>query len=295
MRPRLKDEKEVFFKITLSRKGWMWIGLLITVYFALAWSGVYVFSGRDVAILLICFACELLDSSVGMGYGTTLTPLLLLMGFDPLKFVPTILMSELLSGFAAAFFHAEAGNVQFVRRSAHLRAAFILSAGSLAGVLVGVHLSLSLSPSTLTALIGGIILLAGIYLCIHANHVFPYRSWKMLFLAVVASFNKSISGGGYGPLMTSGQVLSGVESRAAVAITSLAEGLTCLLSVLLFSGQGRFPDINLLIPVCVGSLLSVPFSAAIVRKVDEKRMKSVVAYVTILFGVIILLKVAGGI
>ncbi|MFH1066279.1 MAG: TSUP family transporter, partial [bacterium] len=140
----VSKEKEVFFKISLSRNGWLWIVFLIAVYFSLAWSGVYVFSGADVGILLACFACELLDSSVGMGYGTTLTPLLLLMGFHPLAFVPTILMSELLTGFAAAFFHAEAGNVRFVRHSTHLRAAMILSAGSIAGVLVGVHLALKL-------------------------------------------------------------------------------------------------------------------------------------------------------
>ncbi|MFH1066584.1 MAG: sulfite exporter TauE/SafE family protein, partial [bacterium] len=151
-----------------------------------------------------------------------------------------------------------------------------------------------LPQNTLTLVIGAVILFAGVYLRIFINHVFPYRSWKMLLLAAVASFNKSISGGGYGPLMTSGQVLSGVETKAAVAITSLAEGLTCLLGVLLFFGEGRQPSANLLVPVCVGALLSVPFSAAIVRKVDEGRMKTTVAYVTIILGAVILLKVKWG-
>jgi len=37
-----------------------------------------------------------------------------------------------------------------------------------------------------------------------------------------------LSGGGYGPLVTSGQVIFGVPAKSAVAITSLAEGITCL-------------------------------------------------------------------
>lgn len=32
----------------------------------------------------IAFLCEYTDSTLGMGYGTTMTPILLLMGFEPL-------------------------------------------------------------------------------------------------------------------------------------------------------------------------------------------------------------------
>lgn len=34
------------------------------------------------ALIILAFFCELIDSSLGMGYGTTLTPLLMIIGFD---------------------------------------------------------------------------------------------------------------------------------------------------------------------------------------------------------------------
>ena len=47
------------------------------------------------AILVIALLCEYMDSTLGMGYGTTLTPLLLVLplGLDPLAVIPAILIS----------------------------------------------------------------------------------------------------------------------------------------------------------------------------------------------------------
>jgi uncharacterized protein len=50
------------------------------------------------AIAAVSFAAEYVDSSLGMGYGTTLTPVLLLLGFAPLEVVPALLVSQLLAG-----------------------------------------------------------------------------------------------------------------------------------------------------------------------------------------------------
>src|SRR6056297_350792 len=49
-------------------------------------------------IILIAFAAEYTDSTLGMGYGTSLTPILLLLGFSPLEVVPAVLLSELVTG-----------------------------------------------------------------------------------------------------------------------------------------------------------------------------------------------------
>ena len=53
-------------------------------------------------VLVIAFVAEYFDSTVGMGYGTTLTPLLLIMGYEPLQIIPVILLSELLTGLTTA-------------------------------------------------------------------------------------------------------------------------------------------------------------------------------------------------
>lgn len=235
-------------------------------------------------VLLLCASLEFVDSTLGMGYGTTLTPVLLLLGFEPLDLVPTILVSEFLSGFAASFFHSEAGNVRFVPGSNHLRAAVILSACSIAGVAIGVNLALGVSTVVLKRVIGLVILGAGVYILITATRTFHFNYARIIALALVASFNKAISGGGYGPLMTSGQVMSGIRGRAAVAITSLSEGFTCLVGVTLFLLAGKTIAPALLLPVITGALLSVPISARAVRRFPEDKMKATIAALTIGLG-----------
>jgi len=247
-------------------------------------------STATLSIIALCAVCELIDSSLGMGYGTTLTPLLLMAGFDPLQLVPTILISEFVSGFAAGFFHSEAGNLRLERRSPHLKIAVVLSACSLIGVFVGVELALNISATTLTRLIGLVVLTSGVTVLIGSRRVWVYRTWKIGLLGVVASFNKAVSGGGYGPLMTTGQILSGVKGSAAIGISSLAEGFTCLSASALFLVRGETIDIALLIPIVAGAQLTVPFSAQIVRKVPEKALMLSIGLLTVAMGVFTVLR-----
>jgi len=66
-----------------------------------------------ILIILIAFIFEMMDSLAGMGFGTALTPLLLLLGYSPLQVVPTLLISEALTGAIDAFFDHEFKNVRF--------------------------------------------------------------------------------------------------------------------------------------------------------------------------------------
>lgn len=100
-------------------------------FFLSAWS----YGGLDLADALVlfglCFACELVDSGLGMDYGTLLSPTLLMLGYQPQDIVPTTWFSELLSGFTASFFHNEIKNVELGARGKDFCPAVILAAGSL--------------------------------------------------------------------------------------------------------------------------------------------------------------------
>ena len=243
-------------------------------------------------IFAVCFVCELIDSGLGMGYGTILTPVLLLLGNDAHDIVPTVLLSELLSGFTAAFFHNEIRNVQLGLHGRDFWPAVILAAGSVAGVSVGVALALNLPKGSLNLGVGLIILASGFFVLLHSRRHIEYRRWKMVALAIVASFNKAVSGGGYGPLVTSGQVLSGVSGKASIGITSFAEAFTCLLAVTLFLAQGEHLNLILFIPMCAGALLSVPFSVFVISVTREDRLRVIIGAVTMLMGALTLFKVA---
>jgi uncharacterized membrane protein YfcA len=208
-----------------------------------------------------------------------------------LQIVPTILLSEFLSGLSASIFHHRVGNVDFTsKKSRHSKIAIVLAIGSVFGVIAGVNLAVEIPTFILKLTIGIIITVAGIIIWFFLNHPFAFKRWKMIVIASIASFNKALSGGGYGPLLTSGQILSGVNGKASVAITSFAESFTCLVAVILFMLRGHYINIELLIPVCAGALLSVPISANIVSKLNETHLKRIIAILTIGLGLFTIIK-----
>jgi len=242
------------------------------------------------ALLPLAFFCEFIDSSLGMGYGTTLTPLLLVMGFEPLHVVPAVLFSEFVSGLLAAFYHHNLRNVSFRADSVDSKVALVLSLFSVVGTFAAVLLAVHLSPTVMKIWIG-IIVVSMALIILFTLHRQPHFSWvKITLLGSIASFNKGMSGGGYGPVVMGGQILSGIGVKNAIGITSLAEGLTCLVGLVLYLLLK--PDINLsLAPwLMAGAILSVPFAAHTVRRISEKSMKMIVAAVILVLGILTFIK-----
>ena len=271
--------------------------------------------GAVIAIILVAFFCEYMDSTLGMGYGTTLTPVLLIIGFKPLQVVPVVLLSELITGLLAAFFHHREGNVNLKPKTInagiiirklkslgyiesfkrgvpiHLKVALSLGVCSVVGTIVAVFVAVNIPKLWLNLYIGFLVLSMGIIILICFNKTFKFSWKKITALGLVASFNKGMSGGGYGPLVTSGQILSGVEGKSAVGITSLAEGLTCAVGVVAYLFIAKNPiDWKLAPYIIIGAVLSVPFSAISVKKVTEKKLKIIIAVVTIILGTFTIIK-----
>ncbi|MDY6787641.1 MAG: hypothetical protein SVK54_05905 [candidate division WOR-3 bacterium] len=55
--------------------------------------------------MMLAFICEFIDSSVSMGYGTILSPVLIILGFNPLVAIPAVLLSGNRGGTASVFHH----------------------------------------------------------------------------------------------------------------------------------------------------------------------------------------------
>jgi uncharacterized membrane protein YfcA len=242
-------------------------------------------------VMPIAFVCEYIDSSLGMGYGTSLTPLLLLLGFEPLQVVPAVLLSEFVSGITAASFHHSIQNVRFDRASIDTRVAVFLSVCALVGTVVSVCLTVRLPADVLKLLIGSIVLSMGLLMLITRNRPPRFRWSKIGVIGTIASFNKGMSGGGYGPLVMGGQVLSGIGVKNAVGITSLSEGLTCLVGVVLYATIKSDVDWTLAPWLMAGAILSVPLAAHTLRRIPERGARLAVSLVVMFLGGLALGKV----
>lgn len=257
----------------------------------------------EIAILFgLAFICEFIDSSLGMGYGTTLTPLLILMGYNPLVIIPVILISELFTGGFAAYSHHRIGNVKFDFHrkpgsywfnpiSLDSRIALVLAICSIVGAIAASLIAISISAFALKLTIGIIVTAMGILILIRRNKSFNFSWKKIVGLGAVAAFNKGLSGGGYGPLVTSGQILSGVKTKSAVAITSMAESFTCLVAIITYIIAGSAIDWRLTLSLLIGAMASVPFSTVAVKRMQITKFTLIVGIATVILGVFTLYKV----
>ncbi len=235
-------------------------------------------------IMPIAFVCEFVDSTFGMGYGTTLTPILLMMGYDPLQIVPAILVSEFVTGITAATFHHNVQNVTFTRKSIDTKVALVLSLLSVIGVIAAVFVALSISKEMLRLWIGIIVISMGFVILV-TYYLKPKFSWfKITFVGIVAAFNKGLSGGGYGPLVMGGQILSGTKVKSAIAITSLAEAMTCITGIIVYAIMKPDTDWSLAPWLMAGAILSVPLSAHTLKKMTEAKVKIIVAIIILALG-----------
>lgn len=235
-------------------------------------------------VMPLAFVCEFIDSSLGMGYGTSLTPILLFMGFEPLQVVPAVLFSEFVSGVTAAFFHHSVQNVNFKPSSKDTKVVIALLIFSVIGTIIAVFLAVKLPPKILKVWIGGIVLFMGIFILATFNRK-PRFTWrKIITLGTIASFNKGMSAGGYGPLVMGGQLLSGIGVKNAVGITSLSEGITCLVGVILYFFLKSQVDWVLAPWLMAGAVFSVPFAVHTLKKITERKVKIAVAIVIVVLG-----------
>jgi hypothetical protein len=261
-----------------------------------------------VSVALLAFATEYVDSTLGMGYGTTLTPVLLMMGFPPLQIVPAVLLSELFTGLLAGLMHHAVGNVTLLPagmgrtlvtpalwRQAppagrhrgtplHLKVTLMLASCSILGTVASVLIALNLPKFYLKLYIGCLVFVIGLVILATLNRTFAFSWRRIMGLGVLASFNKGISGGGYGPVVTGGQLLAGVEGKHAIAITSLAEGLTCMVGVIVYWANPQPIDWGLAPWLCLGAMLSVPLSAWTVKVIKTHRLRLVIGAMTLALG-----------
>jgi len=271
--------------------------------------------GIIVAIIVLTFLCEYVDSTLGMGYGTTFTPLLLVFGFAPMQIVPAVLLSQLVCGLLGGFFHHKEGNVNLKLKTTnpfiivnklkslgciesfkrgiplHLKIAILLATCSVIGTVAAVFVAVNIPKFWLKLYIGCLVLAMGIVILICLNREFKFSWRKITFLGIIASFNKGMSGGGYGPVVTGGQILSGLEGKNAVGITSLAEGLTCVVGVVTYIlVSNNVADWKLAPWMIIGAVFSVPLSAKSVKIISTKKLKLAIAILTIILGTVTIIK-----
>jgi uncharacterized membrane protein YfcA len=244
-----------------------------------------------IAILfLIAFIAECIDIILGMGFGTIMTPLLIGLGYNPLVVLPIVLLLQAIAGMSAGVSHHMHENIDFFHKEKlKITSVFVLvgSVGAVGGAFVATHINLVY----LEIIIGAFVILAGIALFfsrfIHKTKKVSYK--RLCSFCVVAAFAKTMTGV-YGPIVTPGQILSGIDEKEAVATTSMAEGITSLVGFLAFAYFVAV-DWSLFLPLLIAILIAVPLSTYVVKIAPKHYLRRGVGTLVMTLGIILLVKI----
>ncbi len=237
-------------------------------------------------IVLVGCLCETIDSAIGMGYGTILSPLLILFGYPPEVAVSAVLISQAMGGLLAAWSHHRQENASFTIHSRDLWASIWIGFLGVVATCAAAVINLSFGARNVRLYIA--ILVTAVGLLLLCGLRFKLSPLKLAFIGILSAFNKGISGGGFGPLVTGGQMIVGQATKTAVAATTLAEAPICIAGFLMYCHIGGTINEELCAALCIGSLLGAPLGARITKKLKYER--TLVGAVCLLLGVISLIK-----
>ncbi len=147
-------------------------------------------------LFIFAMIMEFIDSALGMMYGTVLSPLLILMGYDVKTVVPSILISQSIGGFIASWRHHRLQNANFQSGTTDFKISTTIIWFGVFACLVGVFISVSISPKILNTYIAVLVIVIGIMILLNKSLIMTAK--KIYFLGFLSAFNKALSGGGFG-------------------------------------------------------------------------------------------------
>ncbi|UCG03750.1 MAG: sulfite exporter TauE/SafE family protein [Candidatus Heimdallarchaeota archaeon] len=252
-------------------------------------------------LIITALVCEYIDSALGGGYGTILVPILLIFGFENELVVPAVLFTEILTGFSSAILHHFVGNANFEAHvnlksgsrsfslSSDFKTSLILAGCGVIGGAAAALIALNISKTIVKTYIGILVIIIGFLVILKFRWKFTWnRIWGIGF---IAAFNKGLSGGGYGPLVSSGQVIVNRNPKEAVASTSFSEAVVSISAFTIYFLVGRsLIDVNLTLFLLIGAMASVPFAVLTVKHLTIEKLSPLIGVATICLGFFTLIK-----
>jgi len=148
--------------------------------------------------------------------------------------------------------------------------------------IIGATTALSIPNWALKGYIGVLVLVTGFVLLLKKSFEFSWK--KMTALGTLASFNKGISGGGFGPVTTGGQIIAGNDHKSSIGCTTMAEAPICIAGFLTYLLTKGIANYDLAIALSIGAFVGAPFGAKLTKKLNGKKLKPMLGILIIILG-----------
>jgi uncharacterized membrane protein YfcA len=232
------------------------------------------------------FVAQMVDGAIGMAYGVTSSSVLLSMGVPPATASACVHAAETFTTAASGISHWKFGNVDFrlVRRLA--------IPGAIGGA-IGAYVLSNVNGDAIKPLVAGYLLLMGLYIlwmALQTNSGDAEPPKRLSPLGFIGGFMDSIGGGGWGAIVTTTLIGSGITPRYAIGSVNLSEffvTLTISATFMLTIGLELWPIIAGLI---AGGVIAAPFAAYATKHLPDKALMIIVGSVIVLLSLRTVLK-----
>lgn len=246
-----------------------------------------------IAVALAGFGAQLVDGSLGMGYGLTSSTLLIAIGLAPAVASASVHLAEIGTSAASAYSHARMGNVD---KTVLRRIALPGAIGAFAGATVLSGLSTQAARPWASTLL----LVLGIYVLFrfirHRTVELKRGRPGTRFLAplgLVGGFVDATGGGGWGPVTTPALLANGrMAPNRVIGTMNAAEFLVAVAASAGFIlGLGISAiDWRVLVPLMIGGIIAAPIGAWIAHRLPMRIMGVTVGGMIIFTNTFTLLK-----
>jgi uncharacterized protein len=280
---------EVKSEVSLKERLWiiipvvLLIGLLVTLgynhYSEFTWDGfVGGFNQELLVFFLIGVFAQLVDGTLGMGYGATSTSFLLAYGVPPVVSSTAVHVSEMFTTGASALSHHRFGNIN-KKLVKHLLIPGVL--GSITGAYL---LSDVINGDVIKPFIAVYMIILAVIIIKKAlkKNIVKKKTKKLSVLAVFGGFMDSVGGGGWGPIVTSTLLGRGRNPRYTIGSVNAAEFAISFASGITFMLFGGIHGWQVIIGLILGGVISAPLAAFLVNKIKRKPMMIAVGILIIL-------------
>jgi hypothetical protein len=235
--------------------------------------------GGLVVVALIGFVAQLVDGSLGMGFGITTATMLAAVGYAPAAASASIHVVKIGTGLMSGTAHWRFGNV-------HWRAVVMLALPGAVGAFVGAIVLSNIAGdvaapwvSVLLAVLGVIVLARTVFGRSPAIRLYRPR-WRNLGpLGAVGGFVDSIGGGGWGPVTTSTMMAANqLAPNQVIGTVSMSEFVVAIgatLGFILALGSESIP-LGPAVALLLGALVAAPIAAWAVSRLDHRVLGALV-------------------
>jgi uncharacterized protein len=223
--------------------------------------------GEFYGMLLVGFFAQLVDGSLGMGYGITCSTSMLLLGIRLPAISGSIHTAEMFSSAISGYSHYKFGNVN--KKLLGWLAATGVS-GAVCGALLLAYLGSQYERLTYTLLAAYSLLIGLRLVSLALRKKVPRAKVKHIGgLGFIGGFLDAFSGGGWGPIVTSTLLSSGKSSQYVIGTVSMAEFFVTLAASLVFFSVLGVSHWYIITGLILGGALAAPLAARLVGKLPR--------------------------